>query len=112
MDPTTKIYPELAKKSGNDNEVDMNESGEMEKHVFDMKEEDGLNKKNKHHGPQERQGFWARLCRRGANKNKIGAHARGASNMTRGEHDLLMESFDSVNQPPQNGASGQNQGES
>lgn len=94
VDPTTKIYPELAKKSGDANEgVDLNESGQLEKHVFEMKEEGNAAKGR----PNERQGFWARLCRKGA-KNKIGAQAK-EGNQTKGEHDLLMESFESNAQP-------------
>jgi hypothetical protein len=37
-DPTTKIYPELAKKAAGDGENNLDESGEMEKRVFEIKE--------------------------------------------------------------------------
>lgn len=81
-DPTTKIYPELAKKAAGagDGENNLNESGELEKAVFEMKDDD--NKKNdkkdkkkqnkKRANNNERQGFFARCCRRG---NKINIQA-------------------------------------
>jgi hypothetical protein len=44
----------------------------MEKRVFEIDEEDKKKDKAKIGDKTERQGFWSRLCRRGA-KNKIGS---------------------------------------
>lgn len=77
-EPTTKIYPELAKKADGDGE-NLDDSGERENRVFDMEGDEEENKNDKkgfkkNHGGKkgaQQGGFWSKLfsiCRRNNEK--------------------------------------------
>ena len=68
-DPTTKIYPELAKQSKKGG--DTQESTNMENKIFDIKEEDAADLKDKKRASKKKagEGFCARCCRKRAKTN-------------------------------------------